>query len=99
MSESTESPHSGLDAAIERNRALGAGLKDGKTFRIQVHNGFAWYEVTAVGPTSAQVEWRDYGLDRTMDDMLGTGGEFPRRLIERLVRQHDVLEELFGEPD
>jgi hypothetical protein len=84
--------------ALERNRELGKGLKVGKTFRIQAVDGDAWYEVTRVGPDSAEVEWRDYGLDRYMDEMLAAGGAFPRGVIERLVHHHDTLEELFGEP-
>ena len=85
-------------AALERNRELGKGLNVGKTFKIQVARGYAWYEITRVGPTSAEVEWRDYGLDRFMDEMLAGGGEFPRRVIERLVHHHETLEELFGTP-
>ena len=42
-----------------------------------------------------EVEWRDYGLDRCMDEMLAAGGEFPRPVIERLVHHHDTLQELF----
>jgi len=30
--------------------------------------------------------------------MLAGGGEFPRRVIERLVHHHETLEELFGTP-
>ena len=74
-------------------------LRVGKCFKIQGTDGTAWYQVTSVGPTSTEVEWRDYGIDRTMDEMLGAGGLFPRRVIQRLVRHHDTLEELFGESD
>ena len=91
-------PQGKLDAVLQRNRELGKGLKVGKTFKIQAEGGYAWYEVTRVGPDSADVEWRDYGLDRYMDEMLAAGGAFPRGVIERLVHHHDTLEELFGEP-
>ena len=94
----TAEAHRKARAALERNRELGKGLRVGKTFKIQARDGDAWYEVTRVGPHSAEVEWRDYGLDRSMDEMLAGGGEFPRRVIERLVHHHDTLEELFGEP-
>jgi hypothetical protein len=97
VTETAESERK-VAAALQRNRELGKGLKEGKTFKIQVARGYAWYEATHVGPTSAEVEWRDYGLDRCMDEMLAGGGEFPRRLIERLVHHHDTLEELFGAP-
>ena len=60
---------------------LGRGLKVGKSFKVQGADGSAWYEVTHVGPASVDVEWRDYGLDRCMDEMLAAGGEFPRPLI------------------
>ena len=83
-------------AALERNHVLGSGLKVGKAFRVQTVEGSPWYEVTCVGSTSAEVEWRDYGLDRYMDEMLVGGGVFPVSLVERLVYQHDTLEELFG---
>ncbi len=73
------------------------GPRVGKCFKTQTAGGTAWYQVTSVGSTSAEVEWRDYGIDRTMDEMLGAGGMFPRRVIERLVCHHDMLEELFGE--
>jgi hypothetical protein len=79
--------------ARERNRVLGRGVRTGKSFEVQADES-AWYEVVHVGPTSVEVEWRDYGRDRCMDEMLGAGGEFPRALIERLVHRHDVLEEL-----
>jgi len=75
------------------------GPRVGTCFKVQAADGTAWYQVTSVSPTSAEVEWRDYGIDRTMDEMLGAGGTFPRRVIERLVRHHDTLEELFGESD
>ncbi len=80
-------------AARERNRALGRGVRVGKCFEVQA-DGSAWYELTRVGPTAIEVEWRDYGRDRCMDEMLGAGGRFPRALIEPLVQRHDVLEEL-----
>jgi hypothetical protein len=85
-------------AALERNLELGKGLKVGKTFKIQVAEGYAWYEVTKVDSTTAEVEWRDYALDRSMDEMLAGGGAFPAPVIERLVHHHDTLEELFGAP-
>ena len=79
---------------LERNRVLGRGLKTGKSFRVEGSDGTAWYEITGVGPTSIEVEWRDYGRDRCMDEMLAGGGEFARPLIGRLVQHHDVLQEL-----
>jgi hypothetical protein len=82
-----------VKAARERNRVLGRGLKVGKSFKVQGDDGTAWYEVTRLA-TAVEVEWRDYGRDRWMDEMLGAGGEFPRPLIERLVHHHDRLEEL-----
>lgn len=97
MTEIAESERK-VAAALERNRELGKGLKVGKAFKIQVARGYAWYEVTRVGPTSAEVAWRDYGLDRSMDEMIAGGGEFPRFVIERLVHHHDALEKLFGAP-
>lgn len=81
--------------ALERNRKLGEGLKVGKCFEVESADGAAWYELTRVGETSVEVEWRDYGRDRCMDEMFGAGGEFPRPLIERLARRHDLLQELF----
>jgi hypothetical protein len=75
------------------------GPRVGTCFKVHAADGTAWYQVTSVSPTSAEVEWRDYGIDRTMDEMLGAGGMFPLRVIERLVRHHDTLEELFGGSD
>jgi hypothetical protein len=83
-------------AALERNHELGKGLTVGKTFKIHGADGAAWYEVTRVGSTSVDVEWRDYGLDRSMDEMLAGGGTFPVPVIERLVHHHETLDELFG---
>jgi hypothetical protein len=80
--------------ALERNRVLGKGLKVGKSFRVEGSDGPAWYQVTRVAPTSVEVEWRDYGRDRCMDEMLAGGGEFARELIGGLVHRHDVLQEL-----
>ena len=80
--------------ALERNRALGKGLKTGKSFRVEGSDGTAWYEVVRVGSASVEVEWRDYGRDRCMDEMLAGGGAFPRPLIGPLVHHHDVLQEL-----
>jgi hypothetical protein len=81
--------------ALERNRALGSGLKVGKCFEVEAADGAAWYELTRIGATSVEVEWRDYGRDRCMDEMFGAGGAFPRPLIERLAHRHDLLQELF----
>ena len=75
--------------------ALGSGLEVGKCFEVEAADGAAWYEITRIGATSVEVEWRDYGRDRCMDEMLRAGGEFPRPLIERLARRHDLLQELF----
>jgi len=80
--------------ALERNRVLGRGLKAGKSFRVEGADGTAWYQITRVGPASIEVEWRDYGRDLCMDEMLAGGGEFARPLIGRLVQHHDVLQEL-----
>jgi hypothetical protein len=95
VSETAQSERQ-VSAALERNRELGKGLNVGKTFKIHGADGTAWYEVTRVGSTSVDVEWRDYGLDRSMDEMLGGGGTFPAHVIERLVHHHEMLEELFG---
>jgi hypothetical protein len=81
--------------ALERNRALGSGLRVGKCFEVEAADGAAWYELTRIGANSVEVEWRDYGRDRCMDEMFGAGGEFSRPLIERLARRHDLLQELF----
>ena len=62
-------------------------------------DGVAWYELTRVGVTSVELEWRDYGRDLCMDEMFGAGGEFPRSLVERLTHRHDVLQELFQSLD
>jgi hypothetical protein len=80
--------------ALERNRVLGRGLKAGKSFRVEGADGTAWYQITRVGPASVEVEWRDYGRDLCMDEMLAGGGEFARPLIGRLVQHYDVLQEL-----
>lgn len=80
--------------ALERNRVLGKGLKVGKSFRVEGSDGTSWYEITRVGPASVEVEWRDFGRDRCMDEMLAGGGEFARPLIGQLVHHHDVLQEL-----
>jgi len=94
VNETAESERK-VNAALERNRVLGRGLKVGKSFKILGADGSAWYEVTHVDHASAEVEWGDYGLDRCMDEMLAAGGEFPRPVIERLVYHHDMLQELF----
>jgi hypothetical protein len=94
INETAESERK-VTAALERNRVLGRGLKVGKSFKVQGADGSAWYEVTHVGPATADLEWRDYGLDRCMDEMLAGGGEFPRQAIARLVHHHDTLQELF----
>jgi hypothetical protein len=94
LDETAESQRK-IRGAVERNRVLGKGVKVGKSFKVHGADGTAWYEITHVGPATADVEWRDYGLDRCMDEMLAAGGEFPRPVIERLVHQHDTLEELF----
>jgi hypothetical protein len=80
--------------ALERNRVLGQGLKTGKSFRVEGADGAAWYQIAYVGPVSVAIEWRDYGRDRCMDEMLAGGGEFPRPLIDQLVRHHDALQEV-----
>ena len=93
--DQTEESDCKVRRALERNRALGRGLKVGKCFEVEGADGPAWYELTRVGATSVEVEWRDYGRDRCMDEMFGAGGEFPRPLIERLAHRHDLLQELF----
>jgi hypothetical protein len=97
VSETAESERK-VQAAVEHNHVLGKGLKVGKAFKVQADGGHAWYEVTRISLTSAEVEWRDYGLDRYMDEMLAGGGVFPRHVIERLVHHYETLEELFGAP-
>jgi hypothetical protein len=93
--DQTEESERKVRSALERNRSLGNGLEVGKSFEVPGADGVAWYELTRVGATSVELEWRDYGRDFCMDDMFGAGGEFPRSLIERLVHRHDVLQELF----
>ena len=92
--DQTEESDRKVRLALERNRVLGKGLKTGKSFRVEGSDGTAWYEVVRVGPASVEVEWRDYGRDRCMDEMLAGGGAFPRPLIGPLVHHHDVLQEL-----
>jgi hypothetical protein len=97
--DQTEESERKVRRALERNRNLGKGLKVGKSFEVPGADGVAWYELTRVGVTSVQLEWRDYGRDLCMDEMFGAGGEFPRSLVERLTHRHDVLQELFQSLD
>ena len=93
--DQTEQSERKVRRALERNRSLGSGLKAGKCIEVEGADGAAWYELTRVGATSVEIEWRDYGRDLCMDEMFRAGGEFPRPLIEGLAHRHDMLQELF----
>jgi hypothetical protein len=93
--DQTEESDRKVRRAAARNRSIGYGLAVGKSFEVPGPDGVAWYEVTRVGATSVEIEWRDYARDLCMDEMFGAGGEFPRSLIERLTHRQDVLQELF----
>ena len=61
------------------------GCKKGKMFWLGVADGCAHYVVVRAGKNTVTVEWRGFGADRYVDQVLGYGGSFPRRVIENLV--------------
>ncbi len=58
----------------------------GKLVRRPRGDGYAWYVVTKVTRGTCSIEWRGFSLDRWVDDIFGHGGQFPRRIIEPLIR-------------
>lgn len=72
------------------------GLVEGKLFSIGVADGYAHYEVVKVNQKSVHVEWRGYCPDRWVDTVLGYGGSFPRKNIERIVHRNEALHKLFS---
>jgi len=82
---------SAFNAAVARAASLGKGLKPGKLLRTQVGDGYAWYIVTKVTRTQANIEWRGFCPDHWYDQVLGAGGSFDRSIIARLVQQREYV--------
>jgi len=77
-----------FDAALKKNKSL-KGLKVGKLIRTGVGDGYAFYEITKIKGADCNIEWRGFGDDRYFDQVLGSGGIFPKRTIKSLIRKFD----------
>ena len=75
-----------LKKALEISDKAGPGLQVGKLFAVGVADGTAWYVVTQVNKRNCNIEWRGYDFDRYRDQVLGWGGNIPKKNIEHLVR-------------
>lgn len=85
-----------FEEARELSKSLPDGLHVGKLFSTPVADGKAWYVVTKVNKRTVRVEWRGFCPDDYMDRVLGSGGSFPKKVIEPLVSFTDGMRNLFG---
>jgi len=75
-----------FDKEMKKSNALPDGLQKGKIFRIQVADGFAYYEITKVNKLTVIIKWReDLSLDSYQDRVLGVGGKIDKNRIENIV--------------
>lgn len=74
-----------LKKALEISEKAGPGLQVGKLFSVGVADGAAWYVVTQVNKRNCNIEWRGFDCDRYRDQVLGWGGNIPKKNIESLV--------------
>ena len=73
------------------------GLLLWRSFRRNVADGYAYYQVIKVTKKSAIVEvCRGICLDEWTDNMLGEVCELPIKLVEDLISQKDAMDKLFG---
>jgi hypothetical protein len=81
--------------AVKKSQSVSPGKLVGKLFSVSVADGYASYVVTKEAAETATVEWRGFNPDSYTDQVLGWGGQFPRHVIERLVKAEDALRALF----
>lgn len=68
----------------------------GSLFYTPVADGTSWYVVTKVNTKTCDVEWRNFGGDHYVDQVLGYGGRFEIDRIRPLVRSRSALNQMFG---
>jgi hypothetical protein len=86
-----------FDTEIKKSKALPDGLQVGKLFRFQVADGYAYYQVEKIGKKSVKVKWRfDLCPDRYTDRILGSGGSFPKNMIEKVIMQEEAIYRIFA---
>lgn len=85
--------HKFVEAVFEQARKRAAdlpeGLHAGKLFTTSVGDGCAYYVIAKVNKKTVKIEWRGFSADRWIDRQFGWGGDFPRHMIERLVKAND----------
>jgi len=86
-----------FEKEINKSNSLPDGLQNGKIIRTQVADGYAYYEIIKINKTTVRIKWRgDLCLDRWQDQILGSGGSFPKYIIENLAEQEEILKRIFG---
>lgn len=68
----------------------------GSLFNTPVADGRAYYVVTKVNKKTCEVEWRNFGGDNYVDQILGYGGKFDTDRIQPLVNFQNSLSKMFG---
>jgi hypothetical protein len=68
----------------------------GSLFSTVVGDGRAFYVVTKVNKKTCEIEWRNYGADNYVDQILGYGGKFDIERIQPLVNFQNNLDKMFG---
>ena len=99
-----EPPTNDFDAHVRQewekvkaqSKAAGKGLKPGKLLSIPVADGEAYYVVTKVSKNAVTLEWRCFNDDGYRDIHFGFGGNFPKQMVENIVRMCDFQDSLFG---
>ena len=83
---------------MAKQKELPEGLTVGKFFRIQVADGYAFYEVTKINKRTVRVKWRkDLSCDGYRDVVLGAGGSCNIELARTLIEGEEALAKLFAE--
>ena len=86
-----------FDEAMAEQKKLPEGICVGKVFRIQVADGYAWYEVTKVTKRRAHIINRqDLGYDGWTDYYLGDGGSFDKDRIASFIERDEAIAKLFS---
>jgi hypothetical protein len=84
-----------FDKVMSKSDALPKGFQKGKIFRIQVADGYTYYEITKVNKNTVWIEWRkDLSLDGYQDRILGVGGKIEKNRINHIILFQDKMTEI-----
>jgi hypothetical protein len=97
MSDWYEKWEKHFDEEMEKQKDLPKGMVKGKIFKINVADGYAYYEIVRVNKKSVNIKWRkDLCLDEYQYYAWGAGGTFERDLIEHLIVSDERMAEILS---